>query len=125
MGKQKNFDKAIESFKELEKKEKHNLASSANNNLSFMYFLQGDYNNALKYADEALKAERWNANAIVNKANCLFQRKKYEDAKKQYIVAVQAEGDCHNAIYNPIEAARVYKRLMGACRNDPGILAKL
>ena len=91
----------------------------------------GDYNNALKYADEALKAERWNANAIVNKANCLFQRclsnplhtpttthwhrpisswilfsyiiigrKKYEDAKKQYIVAVQAEGDCHNAIYN-------------------------
>jgi len=98
--KQKNFDKAIESFKELEKKEKHNLASSANNNLSFMYFLQGDFNNALKYADEALKAERWNANAIVNKANCLFQRKKYEDAKKQYIVAVQAEGDCHNAIYN-------------------------
>eukprot|EP00656_Telonema_subtile_P051715 TRINITY_DN702_c0_g1_i2.p1 TRINITY_DN702_c0_g1~~TRINITY_DN702_c0_g1_i2.p1 ORF type:complete len:883 (+),score=302.91 TRINITY_DN702_c0_g1_i2:200-2848(+) len=98
--KNKQFDQAIESFKELERKEKHNLASSANNNLSFMYFLQGDYNNALKYAEEALSAERWNAAALVNKANCLFQKKKYEDAKKEYILAVQAEGDCHNAIYN-------------------------
>jgi len=98
--KQKNFDKAIESFKELEKKEKHNLASSANNNLSFMYLLQGDVNSALKYAEEALKAERWNASALVNKANCLFTKKKYEDAKKDYLIAVQAESDCHNAIYN-------------------------
>lgn len=98
--KQKNFDKAVESFKELEKKEKHNLASSANNNLSFMYLLQGDVNSALKYAEEALKAERWNAAALVNKANCLFAKKKYEDAKKEYLVGVQAESDCHNAIYN-------------------------
>merc|ERR1712195_470967 len=102
--KQKNFDKAIESFKELEKKEKHNLASSANNNLSFMYFLQGDYHNA-----------------IYNLGLTFRQLKQYPQALEQFGKLQAMLPDNPDVLYqvaslnellnNPIEAARVYKRL--------------
>jgi intraflagellar transport protein 88 len=41
-------------------------------NLSFLYFLEGDYKNAEKYAELAVKSDRYNAKALVNKANFLF-----------------------------------------------------
>ena len=44
-------------------------------NLSFLYFLEAEHVNAEKYADIAVKADRYNARALVNKGNCrLAQR---------------------------------------------------
>jgi len=97
--KKKDFEKAAELFKSLEKKD-HTLAAPASNNLSFLYFLQGDYKNANKYAEAALKAERYNAKALVNRGNCFFIKEKYNDACKYYMEAIQAEVDCTDAIYN-------------------------
>ena len=43
-------------------------------NLSFIYFHEADYQNAIKYADLAMKHNRYNAKALVNKGNCMFMR---------------------------------------------------
>lgn len=41
-------------------------------NLSFLYFLEAEHVNAEKYADIAVKADRYNARALVNKGNCFL-----------------------------------------------------
>jgi len=40
--------------------------------LSFIYFLEGDYQQAEKQADIAMKSDRYNAKALVSKGNCLY-----------------------------------------------------
>ena len=66
----KDFDKAIETLKSYEKKD-HTLVAHAATNLSFIYFHETDYHNAVKYADIAMKHNRYNAKALVNKGNCM------------------------------------------------------
>lgn len=46
------------------------LMACAATNLSFLYFLEAEHANAEKYADIAVKADRYNARALVNKGNC-------------------------------------------------------
>ena len=46
------------------------LMACAATNLSFLYFLEAEHVNAEKYADIAVKADRYNARALVNKGNC-------------------------------------------------------
>ena len=41
-------------------------------NLSFLYFLEGKMDQADKYADLAVRHDRYNAKALVNKGNCYF-----------------------------------------------------
>ena len=53
-------------LKKFERKEPSLLACAATN-LSFLYFLEADHANAEKYADIAVKADRYNARALVNK----------------------------------------------------------
>ena len=48
------------------------MRAMAATNLSFIYFLEGDYQLAEKQADIAIKADRYNAKALVNKGNCLY-----------------------------------------------------
>jgi len=76
----RQFDKAIETLKSYEKKEQQLVAHAATN-LSFIYFHEGDYNAAIKYADVAMKHNRYNAKALVNKGNCMFMRSEYEAAR--------------------------------------------
>lgn len=66
-------DQAIVLLKEFENKEK-DLKARAATNLSFLYFLEGDISNAEKHAEVAVKTNRYNAQALVNKGNCLFNR---------------------------------------------------
>ena len=56
----KEFDKAIEVLKSYEKKDQ-TLVAHAATNLSFIYFHESDYQNAVKYADIAMKHNRYNA----------------------------------------------------------------
>ena len=39
----------------------------ASSNISFLYFLEGDYKNAEEYADIAIDYDRCNAKALVSK----------------------------------------------------------
>jgi len=95
----RQFDKAIETLKSYEKKDKQLMAHAATN-LSFIYFHEGDHQNATKYAELAMQHNRYNAKALVNKGNCMFLRGEYDHARSMYQEAMGAEADCLEAIYN-------------------------
>jgi len=56
--------------------------------------------NAEKYANLAVQADRYNAKALVNKANYLFVKGALEQAKELFLEAIGVEADCVEAIYN-------------------------
>lgn len=95
----KEFDQAITVLKKFERKEPSLMACAATN-LSFLYFLEADHANAEKYADIAVKADRYNARALVNKGNCMFMNDEFERAKEVYLEAIGVSADCLEAIYN-------------------------
>mmetsp|Transcript_21253 Transcript_21253/g.51375 ORF Transcript_21253/g.51375 Transcript_21253/m.51375 type:complete len:811 (+) Transcript_21253:136-2568(+) len=95
----KEFDMAIEVLKGFEKKEP-SLMARASTNLSFLYFLEQNFAEAEKFADMAVKADRYNARALVNKGNCLFVSAEFERAKEVYLEAIGVSADCLEAIYN-------------------------
>ena len=72
----------------------------ASTNLSFLSFLEGDYQQAEHYADVAVKADRYNARALVNKGNCLFVNGDFDHAKEVFLEAIGVSADCVEAIYN-------------------------
>eukprot|EP00954_Amorphochlora_amoebiformis_P008722 679415-Amorphochlora_amoeboformis.AAC.1 len=77
-------------FKEFERQESKILDQAATN-LSFLYFLEGDLKNAEVYAEKAVRADRYNAKALVNKANFMFKKGFYEGAKELYLEAIGVE----------------------------------
>eukprot|EP00397_Hematodinium_sp_SG-2012_P008683 GEMP01008749.1.p1 GENE.GEMP01008749.1~~GEMP01008749.1.p1 ORF type:complete len:815 (+),score=195.88 GEMP01008749.1:33-2477(+) len=95
----KEFDEAIAVLKTFERKEASLMARAATN-VSFLYFLEGDYQNAEKYADVAVKADRYNARALVNKGNCMFVQGEFERSKEVFLEAIGVSADCLEAIYN-------------------------
>jgi intraflagellar transport protein 88 len=95
----KEFDQAISVLKKFERKEPSLMACAATN-LSFLYFLEAEHQNAEKYADIAVKADRYNARALVNKGNCMFMNDEFERAKEVYLEAIGVSADCLEAIYN-------------------------
>merc|ERR1711881_652376 len=95
----KEFDQAIATLRKFERKEPSLMACAATN-LSFLYFLEAEHANAEKYADIAVKADRYNARALVNKGNCMFMNDEFERAKEVYLEAIGVTADCLEAIYN-------------------------
>lgn len=95
----RNADKAIEILRQIRKKDPALMALAATN-LSFLYYLEQDYENADKYADIALEHDKYNAQALVNKGNCLMQSNHEEEARDQYLEAIGVEADCVEALYN-------------------------
>ena len=96
---QKNFTDAIETLKSFEKQE-NKVASTAATNLSFLYFLQGETDQAEKYAELAMKSDSYNPSAFVNLGNCHFNRGDLEKAKEFYAVAIENDASCVEALYN-------------------------
>ena len=96
---QKEINKAIETLKAFEKKDMEMMAR-ASTNISFLYFLEADYRNSEKYADMALNYDRYNANALVNKGNCLYMKNDFKGAKNNYLEAIGVAADCVEALYN-------------------------
>jgi intraflagellar transport protein 88 len=105
--KNKEIERAIESFKAFEKKDKIMMAM-ASNNISFLYFLENDFKAAEQFSDLAIQHDRYNSKALVNKGNCLFINEDYDRAKEFFLEAIGVEADCIEAIYN---LGLVYKRL--------------
>ncbi|RLN65394.1 hypothetical protein BBJ29_008166 [Phytophthora kernoviae] len=97
--KEKEFDKAIEVLKAFEKKDPAHKAMAATN-LSYLYFVEGDTAQADKYASLAVRHQRYNAKALVNKGNCLYVKNECERAKELFLEAIGVEADCIEAIYN-------------------------
>jgi len=105
--KNKEIEKAIESFKSFEKKDKIMMAM-ASNNISFLYFLENDFKLSEQFADLAIQHDRYNSKALVNKGNCLFIQEDFDRSKEFFLEAIGVEADCVEAIYN---LGLVYKRL--------------
>ena len=97
--KKRQFDEALEVLKAFERKDQA-LRAVAATNLSFIYFLEGEYEQAEREADIAMRSDRYNAKALVNKGNCLFVAGNFQGARDMYLEAVGVEADCVEAIYN-------------------------
>ena len=97
--KKRQFDEALEVLKGFERKDQ-SLRAVAATNLSFIYFLEGEFQQAEEEADVAMRSDRYNAKALVNKGNCLFVAGNYQAARDMYLEAVGVEADCIEAIYN-------------------------
>ncbi|ETO24318.1 TPR Domain containing protein [Reticulomyxa filosa] len=97
--KAKQVQKAIEVFKGLENESGETLEKAATN-LSFVYFLESEFENANMYAEKAVSLDRYNACALVNRANCLVVLGEFEQAKEMYLEAIGVEADCTEAIFN-------------------------
>ena len=97
--KQKEFGLAVDTLKAFEKQETK-VASTAATNLSFLYFLQGDVDQAEVYAEMGREADSYNAAAFVNLGNCCFQRGDVEKAKEIFNVALENDASCIEALYN-------------------------
>uniref|UniRef100_A0A8C5F8S8 Intraflagellar transport 88 homolog n=1 Tax=Gadus morhua TaxID=8049 RepID=A0A8C5F8S8_GADMO len=104
---QKDFKQAVESLKMFEKKDSR-VKSAAATNLSFLYFLEKDYEQADRYADLAMSADRYNPAALINKGNTCFVRQDYDKAEEFYREALRNDSSCTEALYN---LGLTYKRL--------------
>lgn len=129
--KKRNIKEAIEVFKGFERKD-IGLVDQAATNLSFLYYLENDFTNAEKYAELAVKADRYNAKALVNKANIYFEKGDLESAKELYLEAIGVEADCVQAIYNLglgykrlsqyKDALQAFKKLHRIVPKDPQVI---
>uniref|UniRef100_A0A3Q3XHF3 Uncharacterized protein n=1 Tax=Mola mola TaxID=94237 RepID=A0A3Q3XHF3_MOLML len=104
---QKDFNQAVETLKTFEKKDSR-VKSAAATNLSFLYFLEKDYDQADRYADLAMNADHYNPAALNNKGNTLFIKQDYERAAVFYKEALRNDSSCTEALYN---LGLTYKKL--------------
>ena len=111
------------------------LIDHAATNLSFLYFLEHNTAMAEQYAEQALRHDRYNAKALVNKANILFSTQDYTNAKELYLEAIGVEADCVEAIYNlgvvnkrmgalP-DAVQAFRKLHRLVPDDSGVVWQL
>jgi intraflagellar transport protein 88 len=130
----RKFDEAIQVLRGFEKKDP-GLRAMAGTNLSFIYFLEGDYAQAESNADWAIRSDRYNAKALVNKGNCLFMAGEFGKAKELYLEAIGVEADCVEAIFNlghaslkigaMQEAHQAFDKLYTILPNSPDALFQL
>ncbi|OEH76960.1 intraflagellar transport related protein, particle [Cyclospora cayetanensis] len=92
-------DPAIAAYKAF-KSRRSSLALRSATNLSFIFLLEGDIEQAATYAGMAVEADRGSARALVNKACTLSQRKELDDAAKLFEDAAALDSRCPEAFYN-------------------------
>lgn len=59
-----------------------------------------DFDQADRYADLAMNADRYNPAALNNKGNTLFAKQDYEKAAEFYKEALRNDSSCTEALYN-------------------------
>ncbi|XP_060732171.1 intraflagellar transport protein 88 homolog isoform X1 [Tachysurus vachellii] len=104
---QRNFNQAVDTLKAFEKKDSR-VKSAAATNLSFLYFLEKDFDQADRYAELAMNADRYNPAALINKGNTVFVKQDYEKAAEFYKEALRNDSSCTEALYN---LGLTYKKL--------------
>ena len=73
---------------------------TAATNLSFLYFLEGEYKAAEKFSELAINTDRYNAKAQTNRGNVYFVQGDLEKAKSFYLEAISGDADCTEPLYN-------------------------
>ncbi|XP_077393353.1 intraflagellar transport protein 88 homolog [Festucalex cinctus] len=96
---QKDFNQAVTILKTFEKKESK-VKSAASTNLSALFFLEKDYEQAERYADLAMIADRYNPGALVNKGNTEFVKQDYSKAAEFFKEALRNDSSCTEALRN-------------------------
>ena len=132
--KKRDVQKTISIMRNFENTNK-NLISRVANNISFLYFVEGDYAKAETYANTAIENERYNHKALVNKGNIHYIKEDYNKAKEYYLEAIGVQSDCIEAIYNLgmvnirmdaiYEAIQAFEKLHSVCPNIPEVLYKI
>lgn len=59
-----------------------------------------DYDQADRYADLAMNADRYNPAALINKGNTVFIKQDYEKAAEFYKEALKNDSSCTEGLYN-------------------------
>ena len=59
-----------------------------------------DFDQADRYADLAMNADRYNPAALNNKGNTVFTKQDYEKAAEFYKEALRNDSSCTEALYN-------------------------
>lgn len=128
------INEAISLLKVFEKKNKKFMTSAATN-LAFLYLLEQNYQAAESYCDVALRYDRYNSKALVNKGNCHFYRRDFVRAKESYLEAIGVEADCAEALYNLAyvnkqisafsEAFTALEKLQTVLNNFPEVLYQM
>ncbi|KAG5283099.1 hypothetical protein AALO_G00038280 [Alosa alosa] len=131
---QRDFNQAVETLKTFEKKDSR-VKSAAATNLSFLYFLERDFDQADRYADMAMSADRYNPAALINKGNTVFERQDYEKAAEFYKEALRNDSSCTEGLYNLgltykklgrlDEALDCFLKLHAILRNCPQVMFQL
>ncbi|KAJ3167375.1 Intraflagellar transport protein 88 [Geranomyces variabilis] len=130
----KDFTKAVETLKMFEKTDQKMIGTAATN-LSFLYFLDGDYKQAEKYAELAITTDRYNAKAQTNRGNCYFVKKNFEKAKDHYQQAINVDAVCTEAMYNlglvnkelglHLEALQAFEKLYAILRDSAEVIFQI
>lgn len=66
----------------------------------FNILQEKEYDQADRYADLAMNADRYNPAALINKGNTVFVKKDYEKAAEFYKEALRNDSSCTEALYN-------------------------
>jgi intraflagellar transport protein 88 len=112
--------KAIDMLRQIRKKDPALMALAATN-LSYLYCLEQDFENADKYAVMALENDKYNAQALVNKGNCFMQGGQEEEARNMYLEAIGVDAACVEALYN----FGIVSKIMGSYDEALQVLDKL
>ncbi|XP_061648468.1 intraflagellar transport protein 88 homolog isoform X2 [Phyllopteryx taeniolatus] len=104
---QMHFDQAMKILKEVAKQDSR-VKSAAANNLASLFILEKDYEQAERYADLAMNADRYNPGAFVCKGNAEFVKHDYVKAAEFFKEALRNDSSCTEALRN---LGLTYKKL--------------
>ncbi|XP_020293114.1 intraflagellar transport protein 88 homolog [Pseudomyrmex gracilis] len=109
--------------------------SAATTMLSFIYYLQGDYNQAEKYSEAARNADAYNAAAYVNLSACAIKRDDLNIARELLLYALETDASHVQALYNLglvykkqnmyEEALECFWKIRNIVRHDPQTLYQI
>ncbi|XP_028129725.2 intraflagellar transport protein 88 homolog [Diabrotica virgifera virgifera] len=128
--KQKQLPEAIDTLKAFEKDSV--IAINASVNLSFIYYLQGEYDAALRYAEVVEKQNAKSAEGFVNYGACLMAKDNLGEAITCFQKALACDPTFFEAIFNLglclkrqghyIEALSCFQRFSGSLALLPAVV---
>ncbi|KAJ8956024.1 hypothetical protein NQ318_006300 [Aromia moschata] len=128
--KQKELLEAIDTLKAFEKDSV--IAINAAINLSFIYYLQGDYDNAIKYGEVVKTTNAKNPDGYVNYGACLMVKGQLDEAVSCFQKALEYDPTHFKAIFNLglalkrqghyMEALNCFQRFSGSLALLPAVV---
>ncbi|XP_043251743.1 intraflagellar transport protein 88 homolog isoform X2 [Colletes gigas] len=123
---------AIDTLKMFENRESK-ANSAAATMLSFIYFLQGDYDQAERCGEIARSADTYNAAAYVNLSACAIRKGELHIARELLFCALDTDASHVQALYNLVykkqgmyeEALECFWKIRNIVRHDPQTLYQI